>query len=140
LAAANLHRLPSLYYSRPTLGEAITAEKFDKFFLNIPAFWGRDEFINEASGDSGRFLYSTSPFHNRNGSQLSHDDFLGNEAMYIDMKGYLPGDILVKVDRAAMANSLETRAPLLNHKLVEYAWRLPVSMKFKDGTSKWILK
>jgi asparagine synthase (glutamine-hydrolysing) len=57
-----------------------------------------------------------------------------------DMLGYLSNDILAKVDRAAMAISLETRVPLLDPKVVEFAWRLPMSMKIRGGTTKWILR
>lgn len=59
---------------------------------------------------------------------------------YLDTMGYLPDDILVKVDRAAMANSLETRVPFLNHKLVEFAYSLPDSYKVNHKQSKWILR
>jgi asparagine synthase (glutamine-hydrolysing) len=57
-----------------------------------------------------------------------------------DMKLYLPGDILVKVDRMSMANALETRAPLLDYRLVEFAVRLPVSLKMHNGTGKYLLR
>jgi asparagine synthase (glutamine-hydrolysing) len=60
--------------------------------------------------------------------------------MALDMLGYLPGDILAKVDRAAMAVSLETRVPFLDHHVVEFAWRLPLGLKIRGGETKWILR
>lgn len=65
---------------------------------------------------------------------------LTEQMMLIDSQTYLPDDIMVKVDRAAMAVSLETRAPLLDHRVQECAWRLPFEFKVRTGVSKWLLR
>jgi asparagine synthase (glutamine-hydrolysing) len=67
------------------------------------------------------------------------DDHL-SKLLYTDIKSYLPGDILVKVDRMSMANSLETRAPILDYRVVEFAATLPSDMKIHNGEGKSVLK
>ncbi|MGI9103744.1 MAG: asparagine synthase (glutamine-hydrolyzing) [Terriglobales bacterium] len=66
-------------------------------------------------------------------------DFV-HQMMYMDMMTYMADDILVKVDRASMSVALETRVPFLDPDVVEFAWRLPLSMKISGRTSKWILR
>lgn len=63
-----------------------------------------------------------------------------DHALWFDTVQGLPGDMLVKVDRATMAVGLEARQPLLDHRLVEFAWSLPPHLKVRDGVGKWILR
>lgn len=73
-------------------------------------------------------------------AQWPQTDSFEHWMMAMDAGQYMTDDILVKVDRAAMANSLETRVPLLDHRVVELAWQLPLNMKIRAGVGKWILK
>lgn len=81
---------------------------------------------------------AVSVFH-EHASHIDTDDPL-SLAQYLDIKTYLPGDILTKVDRASMAHSIEVRVPLLDHQLVEWIATLPSSLKRKNGEGKYLLK
>jgi asparagine synthase (glutamine-hydrolysing) len=70
---------------------------------------------------------------------LQTDDFR-NQMMHLDTIAYLPDDLLVKLDRAAMSVGLETRTPFLDHRLIEFVWRIPFQMKVNLGIRKWLLR
>ena len=72
--------------------------------------------------------------------QWLESDSFEQRMMYLDQQSYLPDDILVKVDRASMGVSLETRIPLLDHRVVGFAWSLPLAYKLRDGQTKWPLR
>jgi len=92
-----------------------------------------DEFRRTLGG------YTPFPGFRRHFDRVRGLDHL-NRILYVDLKTYLANDILVKVDRMAMANSLEVRSPLLDHKIIEFAATLPPDMKYRGRTSKYLLK
>ncbi|MCI0392814.1 MAG: asparagine synthase (glutamine-hydrolyzing) [Acidobacteria bacterium] len=101
-----------------------------------------DEAINDLlSPEVRRALdgYSSAAAFERFYAKPASADRLDHQ-LYLDAKAYLPGDILVKVDRMSMANSLETRAPLLDHKLIEFVQTIPASLKLRGTETKYILK
>ena len=90
---------------------------------------------------SGQNLVGPPPFerHKHHFANAGTDDPLG-KMLYVDTRFYLPGDMLVKVDRMSMATSLEARVPFLDHRLVEYAAKIPSQVKFPGGKKKYLLK
>jgi asparagine synthase (glutamine-hydrolysing) len=125
---ANVDRLgDKVHKGAPLLGSADPSE----LYLGMVSLW-RDAAQAVQGGSETLSLMDSAA------RQLS----LGpvERMMALDLVGYLPDDILVKVDRAAMAVSLETRVPYLDHRVVEFAWRLPMASKLRSGQGKWLLR
>ena len=98
----------------------------------LVSHWNDSESVVIGSQNSAVLLSSSSEWPDTN----SFAEWM----MAMDAGQYMTDDILVKVDRAAMANSLETRVPLLDHRVFEFAWQIPQNMKIRDGIGKWILR
>lgn len=114
------------------LSEVITSPSKYELFQRLISQWKNTEEIL-VKGMNPSTLISQPPF------DTSGANFI-ETMMLIDSMTYLPDDIMVKVDRAAMAVSLETRAPYLDHNLFEFAWTLPLDLKVRGNTGKWLLR
>jgi asparagine synthase (glutamine-hydrolysing) len=115
------------------LGDVLGNEDFVSYYKNHTSQWKNHKGIVEGGGDL------PTPYTDK-ALRPQFDDRL-NTMMYLDQTTYLPDDILVKVDRASMGVSLEARVPLLDdHRVIEFAWRLPLSMKVRGGVRKWLLR
>jgi asparagine synthase (glutamine-hydrolysing) len=110
----------------------INVKTFDDLIVSLTSEW------NEHSSVVIDALHTDS-FINQPGLWPDIRD-QSSRIMFIDSMTYMPDDILVKVDRAAMAVSLETRAPFLDHRVAELAWTLPIGMKIQNGNGKHVLR
>jgi len=107
------------------------ARSIDELHLGLVTHWEPEDLV----------LGGNEPASYLRGNQPQLDGLDGVQRMMaLDAMTYLSDDILCKVDRAAMAVSLESRVPFLDHLVVEFAWRIPQSMKMRDGVGKWILR
>ncbi len=111
--------------------DVLTSNSIDSLYAGIVSHWRPEELV---LGASEPLTYVDQVFPVLRGFDNVQ------KMMLIDSISYLPDDILVKLDRAAMAVSLEGRVPFLDHRVVEFAWRMPQSLKLKDGVGKWILR
>ena len=113
----------------------------DRSFFVTNSFFRQSVWDDLVRGDLKRETvgYDPADITRDHYAKVDTDDHLG-KILYTDIKTYLPGDILVKVDRMSMANSLETRAPLLDYRVVEYAASIPSALKLNGKEKKYILK
>ena len=114
------------------LSSVITACSSDEFYINLVSNWKNPNDLVIGAENIPVAI-------NENIDHLNFDS-IEQRMMYLDTISYLPDDILTKIDRASMSVSLETRVPFLNHDVIDFAYKLPLSMKIKDGQSKWILR
>jgi asparagine synthase (glutamine-hydrolysing) len=114
------------------LAKILGATNADSMFLGLTSLWDKSSNLVRNT-THGKTILGQS--HSRSGIKN-----FAQRMMFLDAMNYLPDDILVKVDRASMAVGLETRVPFLNHHLIEFAWRTPLSMKIKNGQGKWLLR
>ena len=126
------YRFRSLADRLPKLAEIIAVDSSTAYYHRLMSHWKRPDTI--VLGGKEPLTMFTDP------ARLPELRGLPERMMYFDSLNYLPDDILTKVDRASMAVSLEARVPLLDHRLVEFAWQVPMSMKYRDGKAKWLLR
>jgi len=109
----------------------LTADSPESCYSAMMSYWGpRTRVVKAAQALSHEHEL---PFNMNAGGLMK-------QAALRDIKTYLPDNILVKVDRAAMANSLETRVPLLDHRIMEFALSMPQNIHLKGGQSKWLIR
>jgi asparagine synthase (glutamine-hydrolysing) len=124
------HRYPG--YKVHKLVEVIASESPEAMYRSLVSHWKAPGEV-VIGAEEPRTVLSDAPLRGGAGG-------FTERMMYLDLVSYLPDDILTKVDRASMAVSLEARVPLIDHRVVEFAWRLPLAVKLRDGTGKWILR
>ncbi|WP_332879718.1 asparagine synthase (glutamine-hydrolyzing) [Massilia sp. S19_KUP03_FR1] len=112
--------------------QVLASATLDAVYLGLVSHWDDPASLVIGGSEPPTLLRGNAP-------RLSGLDGI-QRMMALDLVTYLPDDILVKVDRAAMNVSLETRIPFLDHRVVDFAWSLPQSLKLRDGTSKWALR
>lgn len=113
--------------ARRKLAQILRSKSFSETYLRLTSWWAEPSILEDGSEPPARDW----PAH-------FTDDL--PSMLLADQLNYLPDDNLAKVDRASMATSLETRLPLLDHRLLEFSWRLPADLKLHGKTTKWLLR
>jgi asparagine synthase (glutamine-hydrolysing) len=126
-------RVPQAGEKMKKIADVVSVDSAQSLYLRLASHWKDPESLVKGGKE-----YPTPLTDRTNWPNIP--DFT-RWMMYMDLITYLPDDILAKVDRASMAVSLESRVPYLDdHRVIEFAWRLPMSMKIRNGQGKWILR
>ncbi|MGB3749103.1 MAG: asparagine synthase (glutamine-hydrolyzing) [Rhodanobacter sp.] len=115
-----------------TLAALLNARTVEERYHQLTTYWGDASHVVNGCREA--------PDHDSDPSWQAKLGDPMERMMYADLMSYLPDNCLVKVDRASMAASLEARVPLLDHRIVEFAWRLPVRQKIRGKDGKWLLR
>jgi asparagine synthase (glutamine-hydrolysing) len=113
------------------LADILSVSDMNDLYLLLVSHWTSPDLVVGANEVA-------TPFTDKSRSGFLPD--FESHMMYLDSITYLPDDIMQKVDRAGMAVSLESRTPFLDHRIVEFAWQLPMHMKIRRGQTKWLLR
>lgn len=116
----------------PKLAQVLCHREGESFYRDLISHWKHPDHVVLGAKEPETILSQP--------GRLAKLPDLRNRMMLLDMLTYLPDDILTKVDRASMAVSLEARVPLLDHRLVEFAWRIPLKYKVHRGQGKWLFR
>lgn len=125
-------QVPRLSDRLPKLADVVTADTPESYYHRLVSQWTDPADVVRRGREPPMLC---GPWEG-----LPHLLGVRERMMYLDSLSYFPDDILTKVDRASMAVSLEARVPLLDHRVVEFAWRVPIELKYRDGKGKWILR
>jgi asparagine synthase (glutamine-hydrolysing) len=126
------YQVPHLTNGLSKLADVMRQESDLQYYQSLVSHWKNPQKV---------VLNSVEPktlFNNPD--KLPNLDDFREQMMFIDSVSYLPDDILTKVDRASMFVSLEARVPLLDHRIVEFAQKIPISLKYQNGEGKWLLR
>ncbi len=133
--------IPQLGQKAEKLARRMTAVRtLDDLYWSLATEWNDPGALVQATPACDTDMLQKNPMRSRIENALPSGLNSVEHMMFCDTLSYLPDDILCKVDRAAMACSLETRVPFLDHRVAELAWQLPMHLKVQGNTGKWVLR
>lgn len=119
-----------LNHKMAKISELLLVKDIDEIYASL---------VNQSGWSAGVVLGTSDVIASKNQLNIALKD-IEHKMMFMDAATYLSDDLLVKLDRAAMTSSLETRAPMLDVRLVEFAWALPITAKIRDGRGKLVMR